>query len=409
MQQVSLQQQQQQLLLSQQQSAAQQQQVGQINVNQNDQQLLISNGTGGVSMQNGYLMHNSPGGGSSSSSSVGSNATSQQQIGTPLIEDFKLENNNHAAGETASGQIYRGFIAVIKENFGFIETLSHDEEVFFHFSNYQGNPNWLELGQEVEYTLAPNGNTSVSGNCLPAENVRTLPKNSIPQPAVLETVHNGVVARPLRCINPDQQEYAGLIELHDELRTTVISQHEFGITSLVNKRDLLQKGDLVSFRIDESGRAADVNAVRQKKRATVDSIKGQFGFLNFEVEDGKKLFFHMSEVQGNTVALHPGDTVEFSVVTNQVSGSSYTQKIRFTNRSLLCIQRNGKSSACNVLKINDRPDRLISRLKLNGDDGVPRLILIRAPKGPQGKGFSVLARHPRIPGEYHRWHRNKNM
>nr|6Y96_A Chain A, Upstream of N-ras, isoform A [Drosophila melanogaster] len=92
------------------------------------------------------------------------------------------------------------------------------------------------------------------------------------------------------------------------------------------------KGDLVSFRIDESGRAACVNAVRQKKRATVDSIKGQFGFLNFEVEDGKKLFFHMSEVQGNTVALHPGDTVEFSVVTNQ---------------------RNGKSSACNVLKIND--------------------------------------------------------
>lgn len=319
-QQVSLQQQQQQLLLNQQQSVAQQQQVGQINVNQNDQ-LQISNGTGGGSMQNGYLMHNSPGGGSSSNSSVGSNATSQQQIGIPHIEDFKLENNNHAGGETAGGQIYRGFIAVIKENFGFIETLSHDEEVFFHFSNYQGNPNWLELGQEVEYTLAPNGNTSVSGNCLPAENVRTLPKNSIPQPAVLETVHNGVVARPLRCINPDQQEYAGFIELHDEQRTTVISQHEFGITSLVNKRDLLQKGDLVSFRIDESGRAADVNAVRQKKRATVDSIKGQFGFLNFEVEDGKKLFFHMSEVQGNTVALHPGDTVEFSVVTNQVSGS----------------------------------------------------------------------------------------
>ncbi|TDG52872.1 hypothetical protein AWZ03_000415 [Drosophila navojoa] len=377
-QQVSLQQQQQQQqqqLLNQQTAAAQQQSA--VNLNQNDQ-LQLSNGIGSNTgaIQNGYMMHGSPGGGSSSNSSVGSNATTQQ-ISTPQIEDFKLENNNHANAEAATGQLYRGFIAVIKENFGFIETLSHDEEVFFHFSNYQGNPNWLELGQEVEYTLAPNGNTSVSGNCLPAENVRTLPKNSIPQPAVLETVHNGVVARPLRCINPDQQEYAGLIEILDEQRTTIISQHEFGITSLVNKRDLLQKGDLVSFRIDESGRAAEVNAVRQKKRATVDSIKGQFGFLNFEVEDGKKLFFHMSEVQGNTVALHPGDTVEFSVVTNQ---------------------RNGKSSACNVLKINDRPDRLISRLKLNGDDGVPRLILTRAPKGPQGKGFSILARHPRIPG-----------
>ncbi|KAM7358524.1 cold shock domain-containing Unr [Cochliomyia hominivorax] len=296
---------------------------------------------------------------------------------TPKIEDFnKLENNNSMSNAETGQVVYRGFIAVIKENFGFIETLSHDEEVFFHFSNYVGNPNWLELGQEVEYTLSPNGNTSVSGNCLPAENVRTLPKGSIPQPAVLEGVHNGVVARPLRCINPDQQEYAGLIEVLDETRSQVLSQHEFGITSLINKRDLLQKGDLVSFKIDETGRAAEITAVRQKKRATVDSIKGQFGFLNYEIEDGKKLFFHMSEVQGNAVSLHPGDTVEFSVVTNQ---------------------RNGKSSACNVLKINDRPDRLISRLKLT-DDSLPRLIIIRAPKGPQGKGFLPQARLPKMPG-----------
>ncbi|XP_075164340.1 cold shock domain-containing Unr [Haematobia irritans] len=320
------------------------------------------NGGGGliIPTQNGYMTM----------------TNNHQMMQTPKIEDYnKLDNNNLSGTETAQ-PMYRGFIAVIKENFGFIETLSHDEEVFFHFSNYVGNPNWLELGQEVEYTLSPNGNTSVTGNCLPAENVRTLPKGSIPQPAVKEGVHNGVVARPLRCINPDQQEYAGLIEILDETRTQVLSQHEFGITSLVNKRDLLQTGDLVNFKIDETGRAAEITAVRQKKRATVDSIKGQFGFLNYEIEDGKKLFFHMSEVQGNAVSLHPGDTVEFSVVTNQ---------------------RNGKSSACNVLKINDRPDRLISRLKLT-DDSLPRLIVIRAPKGPQPKGFLAQARLPRIPG-----------
>lgn len=60
-----------------------------------------------------------------------------------------------------------------------------------------------------------------------------------------------------------------------------------------------------------------MQAVRQKNRSTVDSIKGQFGFLDYEVEEGKKLFFHMSEVQGGT--LNPGDLVEFSIVTNQVS------------------------------------------------------------------------------------------
>ncbi|XP_037906912.1 cold shock domain-containing protein E1 isoform X3 [Hermetia illucens] len=303
--------------------------------------------------------------------------TNGQNGFTVAKEETVNPDNNNMLTNTSNGTTYKGYIAVLKENFGFIETANHDEEVFFHFSNFAGNPSWLELGQEVEYNLARNGNTSASGNCLPAENVRTLPKGSISHPAVLDTVHNGVVARPLRCINPDQQDYAGLIEVLDENKT-VVSTHEFGITSLNNKRDLLQKGDIVTFKVDEAGRAADITAVRQKKRATVDSIRGQFGFLNYEVEDGKKLFFHMSEVQGNATSLHQGDTVEFSVVTNQ---------------------RNGKSSACNVVKINDRPDRLISRLKLNSiDDSVPRLIVIRAPKGPQGKGFSLQARTARIPG-----------
>lgn len=140
--------------------------------------MLSGSGGGMIMNQNGY---------STNTTAIGNQS---QLISSPKIEDFKMENNNMSSKEP--GQTYRGFIAVIKENFGFIETLSHDEEVFFHFSNYVGNPNWLELGQEVEYTLSPNGNTSVSGNCLPAENVRTLPKGSIPQPAVLDATHNGI-------------------------------------------------------------------------------------------------------------------------------------------------------------------------------------------------------------------------
>lgn len=228
----------------------------------------------------------------------------------------KLDNYNESNGSANSATKYQGFIAVLKDNFGFIETIQHDEEVFFHFGNFVGNPISLELGQEVEYTLSKrNGNSS--GNCLPAENVKVLPRNSIPQPAILDNAYNGTVTRPLRCINPDQAEYSGLIQLIND-GGEAVSNHEFGITSLINKRDLLQKDDSVVFKVDETGRAVDVTAVRKKKRAIVDSIKGQFGFLNFEVDEGKKLFFHMSEVHGNHSNLYPGDSVEFSVVTNQV-------------------------------------------------------------------------------------------
>lgn len=66
--------------------------------------------------------------------------------------------------------------------------------------------------------------------------------------------------------------------------------YEFGITSLFNKKDFLQRGDLVQFQIEktEDGkeRATRIRVVRKKLKSTVDAIKGQFGFLNYEVEDG---------------------------------------------------------------------------------------------------------------------------
>ncbi len=38
-----------------------------------------------------------------------------------------------AAARSVSGARQQGFIATLKENFGFIETAEHDKEVFFHF------------------------------------------------------------------------------------------------------------------------------------------------------------------------------------------------------------------------------------------------------------------------------------
>lgn len=243
--------------------------------------------------------------------------------GSPVDMNSSADSNGIGGGSAGNGKVYNGFIAVLKESFGFIETLQHDKEVFFHFSNFVSNPLNLEVGQEVEYTLSKR-NGSNAGNCLPAEFVKILPRGTIAQPSVPDTIYNGIVVRPLRCNNPDQLEYSGLVQYINDAGEYG-STHEFGITSLTNKRDLLQKDDYVVFKIDAGQRAADVTAIRQKLRANVDSIKGQFGFLDFEVDEGKKLFFHMTEVQGLSTNLHSGDCVEFSVVKNQVS------KVRLSN------------------------------------------------------------------------------
>lgn len=43
------------------------------------------------------------------------------------------QTNGIKHGPRNNGQVYQGFIAALKDGFGFIETVQHDKEVFFHF------------------------------------------------------------------------------------------------------------------------------------------------------------------------------------------------------------------------------------------------------------------------------------
>lgn len=87
--------------------------------------------------------------------------------------------------------------------------------MFYCYSNFEGDTSSLDLGQEVEYILAPRGSngSSGSGSCCSAENVRTITRGSIPLPEGTGPLLNGTVARPLRSVNPDQNEYSGLIQV----------------------------------------------------------------------------------------------------------------------------------------------------------------------------------------------------
>ena len=96
--------------------------------------------------------------------------------------------------------------------FGFVETLTHEKEIFFHFSNVEGKPEKLEVGMEVEYTIF----NREKGGKVSAEGVKVLSKGSIPPLKSSEEVMNGKVVRPLRSANPDQDDYCGLIYVKSE-------------------------------------------------------------------------------------------------------------------------------------------------------------------------------------------------
>ncbi|XP_013990813.1 cold shock domain-containing protein E1 isoform X14 [Salmo salar] len=275
-----------------------------------------------------------------------------------------------------------GYIATLKDNFGFIETANHDQEIFFHYSELCGDMENLELGDTVEYTLSKG-----KGNKVSAEKVtKVAAVNSVGQD-VGEAVMLGKVVRPLRSVDPSQTEYQGLIE-HSEEEGTKGQNYPFGIMGMTNKADCLQKGELVKFQlctVAQTGQKMACNVVPQRK-ALVECVKDQFGFITYEVGESKKLFFHVKEVQDG-LELQTGDEVEFSVILNQ---------------------RTGKCSACNVRRVSEgpkpvatpRPDRLVNRLKsITLDDAsAPRLVIVRQPRGPDNsKGFNV-ERKTRQPG-----------
>ncbi|XP_056450581.1 cold shock domain-containing protein E1 isoform X3 [Gadus chalcogrammus] len=282
----------------------------------------------------------------------------------------------------ANAKRLQGFVATLKDNFGFIETANHDQEIFFHYSELCGDVENLELGDTVEYTLSKG-----KGNKVSAEKVNKVAAvNGVGEDAG-GGVMLGKVVRPLRSVDPTQTEYQGLIEVAEEGGAKG-GNYPFGIMGMASKADCLQKGELVKFQlctVVQTGQKMACSVVPQR-RALVECVKDQFGFITYEVGESKKLFFHVKEVQDG-LELQTGDEVEFSVVLNQ---------------------RTGKCSACNVRRVSEgpkpvvtpRPERLVNRLKsITLDDAsAPRLVIVRQPRGPDNsKGFSV-ERKTRQPG-----------
>uniref|UniRef100_A0A8C2DRP5 Cold shock domain containing E1, RNA-binding n=1 Tax=Cyprinus carpio TaxID=7962 RepID=A0A8C2DRP5_CYPCA len=237
-----------------------------------------------------------------------------------------------------------GYIATLKDNCGFIETANHDQEIFFHYSEVCGDVDNMDLGDTVEYTLSKG-----KGNKISAEKVTKVAAVNGVEEDESNTMFLGKVIRPLRSVDPSQNDYQGLIEITEEGDKG--QSYPFGIVGVANKGDCLQKGEMVKFQlctVAQTGQKMACNIVPQR-RALVECVKDQFGFITYEA----------------------GDEVEFSVILNQ---------------------RTGKCSACNVRRVSEgpkpvatpRPDRLVNRLKsiTLDDTNAPRLVIIRQNSAP---------------------------
>jgi len=269
-----------------------------------------------------------------------------------------------------------GFVACLRDGAGIIDSTDHERSFEFKIKNVENDSAEVQTGDEVEF-MVPKSTAKAPS----AERVRKLKSGTIVVEEILPLMMDGKVVRPLRSgTNSDQTEYFGLIQKTangdrggDEGPPTT---YNFGLSSLADKHEVLQKGDVVRFQLavarSGNGKRYPVNVASAKRyqHARIESIKGQTAYLVSEAEDGKKLSFRIQDVNGGDIST--GDEVEYIVLQSQYSG-------RF------CVT--------NVHKISERqrPERLISRLKSVGDEIGPKMVAVRQPRGPDGsKGFKQV-------------------
>lgn len=276
-----------------------------------------------------------------------------------------------------------GFVCALKDSYGFIEAETHENELFFHYSEFEGDPNQLELGDCVKYAETRKSDKQS------AENVCKM-LSYVNKDEVSPTTYDGVVTRPMRTMDPEQDEYEGLIYVsnnnvtknrpdnEDEKTAPSDEQvYRYGITGILEKKESIQSGDKVSFQVCIDGvtqkkRATNITCKRSLLRGKIESLKGQFGFISYDNGDGKSVFFHMSEVRNDHGKdLKAGDEVRFVVVQNH---------------------KNAKKSAVRVQKIIDeRPEHLTRRRsKRLSECQTAKFVVLRQPTGPDGSnGFKL--------------------
>ncbi|ESO08921.1 hypothetical protein HELRODRAFT_190661 [Helobdella robusta] len=212
-----------------------------------------------------------------------------------------------------------------------------------------------------------------------------------------------------------QQTQLQLQQQQQHLFSGTSTLYSFRFCSLIDRRDVPSLGEIVRFQPlrcqqsivgtnnssssivsyqhqqqhDKFQQAGMVVSVKRCLHARVESIKGQLGTLNFEMNDGSKLMFFLSDV-----IISDTSSPSSSVTTTSTAATSSLQVgdlIEFVG-----VTKNNRFTAMGLHKVrtdkHPRPDRIVSRLR-NDEMIPPRITSIRAPKGPDGtRGFHLERR-----------------
>ncbi|XP_041107879.1 uncharacterized protein LOC121316771 [Polyodon spathula] len=216
---------------------------------------------------------------------------------------------------------YQGVISGVKKSFGFIERADIAQEIFFHYTEFCGNPETLVVGENVEFTIA-----KVKGREV-AVGVRLLPMGTVILHDISVKWFEGTVIR--------------IKSLPGCIRATINCTKElsFTVNDIRTKATLLE-GDHVQFNVsidrrNKLERATNIeilpdtfqhtNEIRQT--GLVVAMNSDFGFIKCSDRNISKMFFPYSEILGE-VQLKPSDVVEFTEIPDKFSEKCFAGRIK---------------------------------------------------------------------------------
>ncbi|XP_037937265.1 cold shock domain-containing protein E1-like [Teleopsis dalmanni] len=214
-----------------------------------------------------------------------------------------------------------GIIYSLMHSYGFIQCCERQARLFFHFSQFGGDINKLITGDPVEFDATFD---RVNGRLIACQVFKIRPGDIRVTGTVASELPNELSNLPLCAEQTGRINY----EARGECFFIPFSRHE------VEAYSRLRIGDKVSFQIVESPNG-NYNAINVRLKqffqhntyyGVVTFMKNSFGFIDC-ADFAKKIFFHYSEIVGN-VEIYPGTWVHFNLEI-----------------------RNGRESACNIIKI----------------------------------------------------------
>ena len=251
----------------------------------------------------------------------------------------------------------QGIIVTVKEGYGFIERVDLDEQIFFHFSEFERQEEYPRIGDEVSFVPANRRDKDV------ATRVRMLPPGTVKLEDVSAERCRGTVLRALKRFNrrPSSTSTAPLptegaiLVTHADGSTVEVAFRDKDGASPKESMTSLRVHDVVEMNITTELRTGrqratgivvlehGVDPAEKREQGVIASVKEGFGFIKCADRD-TQLFFHFSEVldaaatagdgPGSEIP-REGDEVEFVVRKSDSGGKGGNRQLAARIKRLL--------------------------------------------------------------------------